>query len=105
MRCFRKQPGGYMPFVIDINIDWCEFLKHRNNELMQRLFGMLEQNSNLHTKCPIDVSKSAFNFLSFMNNDKSFFRSPTLSSTCHCRVLVALNCLLSFRRAIIAWIL
>lgn len=60
LRGYRKRNVGYVPFVLDISLDWCEFLKNRNNEVVKRMFGLLEKESNLDTMCPIHVSMTKF---------------------------------------------
>ncbi|XP_029408847.2 uncharacterized protein LOC105232822 [Bactrocera dorsalis] len=53
MKSYVKRPMGYVPFVIDITVDWCEFLIKRSNIILKRLFDLVEKYSNMHTKCPI----------------------------------------------------
>ncbi|CAD7004529.1 uncharacterized protein LOC105664762 [Ceratitis capitata] len=54
MKSYIKRPVGYVPFVIYINVDWCDFLVKRNNVILKRLFNLVEKYSNMHTTCPID---------------------------------------------------
>ncbi|XP_018793359.1 PREDICTED: uncharacterized protein LOC108971626 isoform X2 [Bactrocera latifrons] len=56
MKSYVKCAIGYVPFDIDITVDWCKFLIKRSIIILERLFGLVEKYSNTHTKCPIAVS-------------------------------------------------
>ncbi|XP_023309207.2 uncharacterized protein LOC111690863 [Lucilia cuprina] len=71
IRGYRKSNVGYVPFVLDLTLDWCEFLKNRNNIVLQRMFGLLEKESNLNTKCPIYLDYTYMN--ASMDNSGVFF--------------------------------
>ncbi|KNC34304.1 hypothetical protein FF38_05905 [Lucilia cuprina] len=71
VRGYRKSNVGYVPFVLDLTLDWCEFLKNRNNIVLQRMFGLLEKESNLNTKCPIYLDYTYMN--ASMDNNGVFF--------------------------------
>ncbi|XP_065361878.1 uncharacterized protein LOC135955456 [Calliphora vicina] len=75
---FRKRNVGYVPFVLNLSLDWCQFLETRNNIVLQRMFGLLEKESNLNTTCPIDLDYTYMNVS--MDNDGVFvipFKWPT----------------------------
>ncbi|XP_011183816.1 uncharacterized protein LOC105213016 [Zeugodacus cucurbitae] len=70
MKSYVKRSMGYVPFVIDITVDWCEFLINRSNVILKRLFGLVEKYSNMHTKCPI---KEAYIYLNAsIDKDRGF---------------------------------
>ncbi|XP_037807903.1 uncharacterized protein LOC119601196 [Lucilia sericata] len=78
VRGYRKRNVGYVPFVLDLTLDWCDFLKNRNNIVLQSMFGLLEKESNLNTTCPIYLDYTYMN--ASMDNNGVFaipFKWPT----------------------------
>ncbi|XP_043068155.1 uncharacterized protein [Drosophila bipectinata] len=50
-----KRFNGYRPFMYNITIDGCNFLKNpKSNAAMNYLFGFFKNNSNVNHPCPFD---------------------------------------------------
>lgn len=52
-----KRENGYKPFLYDITLDICQFLRRANNPVASHIYEQFREFSNLmDVKCPIAVS-------------------------------------------------
>ncbi|XP_036322423.1 uncharacterized protein LOC118736435 [Rhagoletis pomonella] len=51
---FLKRTNGYKPFMRDMKVDACSYLKKRNNFILNALMNVVEKSSNMNHTCPYD---------------------------------------------------
>lgn len=51
-----KLANGYKPFLYDITLDGCKFLRERNNPIANYFLKFISGATNLNHSCPYDVS-------------------------------------------------
>ncbi|KAI8039541.1 hypothetical protein M5D96_006955 [Drosophila gunungcola] len=47
-----KKANGYKPFLIDLTIDACEFMRNRNNPVIKIIYKMIKDVSTVNHTCP-----------------------------------------------------
>ncbi|XP_016964800.1 uncharacterized protein LOC108034427 [Drosophila biarmipes] len=47
-----RQDHGFKPFLVDVTIDACKFLKNQRQPMVKMLFDMYKRSSNLNHTCP-----------------------------------------------------
>ncbi|XP_017124462.1 uncharacterized protein LOC108144287 [Drosophila elegans] len=47
-----KKANGYKPFLIDLTIDACEFMRKRNNPVVKIIYKMIKDVSTVNHTCP-----------------------------------------------------
>ncbi|XP_004534001.1 uncharacterized protein LOC101462664 [Ceratitis capitata] len=79
---FLKHSNGYKPFMPDIKLDACTYLKKRNNFILNTLMVVWERSSNMNHTCPYDhdliveklhFSEADFRFIPFPYGDYAFY--------------------------------
>lgn len=51
-----KRLSGYKPFLFDVTIDACQFLRKRNNPVIKMFYSFIKDYSTLNHTCPYVVS-------------------------------------------------
>lgn len=53
--------NGYRPFLYNISVDACKFLKNRKaNPIANYFFDFIKEISNMNHSCPYDVSSKLY---------------------------------------------
>jgi len=63
-----KRANGYKPFLFDITVDACQFLRKPNNPVIKIVYNMIKDASNINHSCPYVVRfliKIIYNYISF----------------------------------------
>ncbi|KAH8298372.1 hypothetical protein KR018_011231 [Drosophila ironensis] len=74
-----KKLNGYHPFLFNVTVDVCHFLKHPNRfNVFYYFFNALEPFMNLNSSCPVKVSilNNDFELKNFVLSDKMFSVVP-----------------------------
>ncbi|KRF83618.1 uncharacterized protein Dvir_GJ27102 [Drosophila virilis] len=50
-----KKANGYKPWLVNVTIDFCAYLRRRNNPTINLVFGLIRTVSNLYHHCPFQV--------------------------------------------------
>lgn len=64
-----KRANGYKPFLFDITVDACQFLRKPNNPVIKIVYNMIKDASNINHSCPYVVRfliKIIYNYISFL---------------------------------------
>ncbi|XP_050321375.1 uncharacterized protein LOC126753749 [Bactrocera neohumeralis] len=79
---FLKRSNGYKPFMPDLKLDACSYLKKRNNFIMNTLMEVWGKYSNMNHTCPYDhdlivekmrFTESDFRWIPFPHGEYAFY--------------------------------
>ncbi|KAH8311917.1 hypothetical protein KR044_008546, partial [Drosophila immigrans] len=74
---FVKKANGYKPWLYNISADLCEFLRKRNNPIINMVLNIVKNNTNLIHPCPFKVSLNLVQ-LDYFNFENCFPQGPAL---------------------------
>ncbi|XP_069963671.1 uncharacterized protein [Bactrocera oleae] len=79
---FLKRSNGYKPFMADLKLDACSYMKKRNNFILNTLMEVWGTYSNMNHTCPYDhdliveklrLTEADFRWIPFPQGDYAFY--------------------------------
>ncbi|KAH8311916.1 hypothetical protein KR044_008547, partial [Drosophila immigrans] len=76
-----KKANGYKPWLIDVSVDVCLFLRRNNHPFVKIVYDIFRPSSNINHTCPYVVSRKQ-NAI-FISNDNIYSQGPIIVAGLH----------------------